>query len=114
MANLKTDKMDGAHCVAVLAAVIPVMEYLEKLAQGDINADADVIAQDRKEGKDADASLIFLSQKQKVVVSKAVAAINKAGLFAQAVQQEQEKQAAIEAQAVKPGKVLTMTTPVKA
>jgi len=74
--------MDATYALEILRASIPALEYLEKVAQGTVNADADVIVATRAQAHEVDAQNISASWKSKTKTSKAISAVERAIAFA--------------------------------
>lgn len=94
------ENMTARNADRVIALAILAVEYLERKAKDSVNLDYDAQAVNRKEGKDVDASDIFVSHRDKVKVSKAIKMMNDARKFGEEVIKHEDKLAALEGEKV--------------
>ena len=105
--------MNAINAVALINSAIPALEYLEKMAQGNDNAEGAIIAGQVTRKEDVDLSRAFLSFKSHKGVSKAVAMIRKSVEYGNLVATAQAKAEAIETTATVADKLLATVGPKK-
>ena len=107
---MTTNNMTADMAVKLIQAAIPAVQYLERIAQQNDNAEGKGVAKQVEAGEDVDLSRASMSFKTHKKVSKAENALDGAMKYGQLVVTHETKAKAIEAVKVENVKRITKET----